>query len=628
MNSERIKLIRRSFEKITSEAFTESFYRNLFSIQPALRLLFPDDSGEREVKLMPLFDMTLEMLGEPEKLISVLEEFGCRYALDGLREEHFETLGAALLAALRETNPADFTNETEAAWGALYKVMSETMKRGARGLSGAPEQNQKKNTKENSMKIFKQAKIITGFIFLIFTFAASSFAQTTAFTYQGKLNDGATAANGTYDFLFKVYDTMAVGTGNQVGSLQIRTTTVVTNGIFTVQLDFGSLPFSTGADRYLEIGVRQNQGQNYTTLTPRQPLTSSPFAIRSLSSETATTALTATTAETATTAVTATTAETATNSTQLGGLAANQYVLITDSRLTDPRNPLPGNSNYIQNTTEQQTSSNFNISGEGKANILSASQFNIEGTRVLGIGIGSVFVGSFAGQNTFGFSFSNSFVGNSAGQNNTEGEENSFFGANAGLANTTGSFNTVIGWNADVGASNLQYATAIGAGSVVSTNDTIMLGRASGADRVRIPGLGSGGSTSLCRNASNQISTCSSSLRYKTNINHFSSGLSIINRLRPITFDWKDGGMRDLGLGAEDVALVDENLIIRNEKGEVEGVKYDRLGVVLINAVKEQQTQLAAQRKLIEEQAGQIELLRQLVCAQNPNAGICKGDNK
>ena len=83
--------------------------------------------------------------------------------------------------------------------------------------------------------------------------------------------------------------------------------------------------------------------------------------------------------------------------------------------------------------------------------------------------------------------------------------------------------------------------------------------------------------------------------------------------------------MKDLGLGAEDVAAVEENLVIRNEKGEVEGVKYDRLGVVLINAVKEQQTQLEAQQKLIEEQAGQIELLKQLVCSQNPNAAVCQG---
>src|SRR6185369_11141620 len=106
--------------------------------------------------------------------------------------------------------------------------------------------------------------------------------------------------------------------------------------------------------------------------------------------------------------------------------------------------------------------------------------------------------------------------------------------------------------------------------------------------------------TSLCRNVNNEISTCSSSLRYKTNINTFSSGLDIVNRLRPITFDWRLGGMHDLGLGAEDVAAVNELLVIRNAEGQVEGVKYDRIGIVLLNAVKQQQTQIDDLKKQIE----------------------------
>jgi hypothetical protein len=54
----------------------------------------------------------------------------------------------------------------------------------------------------------------------------------------------------------------------------------------------------------------------------------------------------------------------------------------------------------------------------------------------------------------------------------------------------------------------------------------------------RIINLGSGGSASLCRNGTAQISVCSSSIRYKTNIADFSRGLNLVNRLRPVTFDW------------------------------------------------------------------------------------------
>ncbi|HJZ79611.1 MAG TPA: tail fiber domain-containing protein, partial [Pyrinomonadaceae bacterium] len=140
---------------------------------------------------------------------------------------------------------------------------------------------------------------------------------------------------------------------------------------------------------------------------------------------------------------------------------------------------------------------------------------------------------------------------------------------------------------------------------------------------VSINTLGGGGLISLCRNPLNQISTCSSSLRYKTNIQPFARGLSVLNRLRPITFDWKEGGTHDLGFGAEDIAAVEPLLVTRNDKGEVEGVKYDRITAVLVNAVKEQQeqikeqqSQLVRQQSQLSRQQQQIEQLKRLV-AQN-----------
>ncbi|MFN7929032.1 MAG: tail fiber domain-containing protein [Blastocatellia bacterium] len=115
------------------------------------------------------------------------------------------------------------------------------------------------------------------------------------------------------------------------------------------------------------------------------------------------------------------------------------------------------------------------------------------------------------------------------------------------------------------------------------------------------------GSTQLCRNANNEIST-SSSLRYKTAIRAYRHGLDFIQRLQPISFTWKDGGLRDLGFGAEDVAKVDPLLVIYNKEGQVEGVKYDRLSALLVNAVKEQQAQieeLKAQVAALLKQASQ-----------------------
>jgi hypothetical protein len=99
--------------------------------------------------------------------------------------------------------------------------------------------------------------------------------------------------------------------------------------------------------------------------------------------------------------------------------------------------------------------------------------------------------------------------------------------------------------------------------------------------------------TAVCRNISGQFSSCaSSSLRYKQNIEAYGHGLDVVQRLRPITFDWKGEETHDVGFGAEEVAKVDPLLVTKNEKGEVEGVKYDRITAALVNAVKEQQKQI------------------------------------
>lgn len=80
-------------------------------------------------------------------------------------------------------------------------------------------------------------------------------AQTSALKYQGKLNDGGSAANGNYLMQFKLYDSPAGG--SQTGSTLTDVAVTVVDGIFAAQLDFGAAAFG-GANRYLEIAVRRN----------------------------------------------------------------------------------------------------------------------------------------------------------------------------------------------------------------------------------------------------------------------------------------------------------------------------------------------------------------------------------
>src|ERR1022692_3632404 len=103
----------------------------------------------------------------------------------------------------------------------------------------------------------------------------STFAQGTAFTYQGRLNDGASPANGNYDLRLIVYDN-SVG-GSQQGPILTNSATAVSNGLFTATLDFGAI-FPGGA-RWLEVAVRTNGGSGFAILTPRQNLTPAPYAI-------------------------------------------------------------------------------------------------------------------------------------------------------------------------------------------------------------------------------------------------------------------------------------------------------------------------------------------------------------
>lgn len=776
---------------------------------------------------------------------------------------------------------------------------------------------------------------------------SETLAQSTAFTYQGRLQDAGTNANGAYDFQFTLWDSLSGGSQQPQPSpvTVTKSAVAVVNGIFTVQLDFGANAFP-GADRFLETSVRLAGSGSFTLLSPRQPLTSTPYAVRSLSS------------------ANADVAATATNATQLGGVAANQYVVTTDTRLSDSRAPTSGSANYIQNVTAQQPGSNFNISGDGTAggtltgNIVKANQYNVGSSRVLATPSGNVylgaatgnvstsnfntFLGSFAGtlnttgeantfvghnagnsntigsQNTFagvgsgflnasgsnnsffGYSaglgntsgsnnsffgqsagsggsnnsafggqagqsstgssnsffgvsagsktsgnknsffgmqageqnvvgesnaffgefsgnhntsgnantfigansgganidgFGNSFVGYLAGSGNTSGIDNVFVGVGTGPTNKTGSNNTLIGNAADVGANNLNNATAIGANARVTANNSLVLGSINGVNgatadtnvgigttapsarlhvvgttglvgnvgigtiapvqqlhvvgnglftgslgigvtspavalevqrnstiasdwqtgQLRISGasdpnmqlsvgydtssnlgviqagqasvafknlslnpsggnvgvgttsatfklqvngetrtdtlsianyVANNGGPPLCANTSNnRVALCTSSLRYKENVQTFRGGLDIIQRLRPISFTWKEGRIKEIGLGAEEVDKVEPLLTFRNPKGQVEGVRYDQLSAVFINAFKEQQAQIQQQQAQLNQQAQQIKqqedqaskqrgalaaqqqelnALKKLVCRSHPRATVCR----
>ncbi len=97
----------------------------------------------------------------------------------------------------------------------------------------------------------------------------------TAFTFQGRLDNGGSPANGNYDLQFLLFN--AASGGTQVGSTLTKSTVTVTSGLFTVSLDFGSLFSNTAL--WIQIKVRPSGSGTFTTLSPRQALTAVPQSL-------------------------------------------------------------------------------------------------------------------------------------------------------------------------------------------------------------------------------------------------------------------------------------------------------------------------------------------------------------
>ena len=172
-------------------------------------------------------------------------------------------------------------------------------------------------------------------------------AQTTAFTYQGRFTDSTVAqpTNGTYNMQFILFGSS--GGADQIGSIVTVPTVAVASSVFTVNLDFGAASFPAGASRFLEIRVFNQTTAAYVILTTRQPLTSSPYSIRTLSA-TAADGLSSVCNPCVTdaqivgvggskvsgTVANSTNAATANNALNLGGTAASNYLQTTGGTIT------------------------------------------------------------------------------------------------------------------------------------------------------------------------------------------------------------------------------------------------------------------------------------------------------
>jgi len=134
MNDHTIHLVKESFdlvEPIAPQA-AELFYSNLFARDPSLRGLFRSDMLAQGEKLMQMISVAVSKLDQPQVLMPVLQRLGQRHADYGVRDEHYDTVGAAFLATLAQGTGVAFTEEVREAWVEVYAELANTMKEAAR----------------------------------------------------------------------------------------------------------------------------------------------------------------------------------------------------------------------------------------------------------------------------------------------------------------------------------------------------------------------------------------------------------------------------------------------------------------------------------------------------------------
>jgi hypothetical protein len=459
-------------------------------------------------------------------------------------------------------------------------------------------------------------------------------AQSTGFTYQGKLTDGANAANGSYDLQISLFDNLAGGT--QIGSTLTRAGTNVAGGIFTVQLDFGVNAFP-GANRFLEIGVRPVSSGGFTILSPRQQISSTPYAIRTLN---------ATAADSLSNACVACVQDAQINS--LSGSKVSGTV---------PLGSVPaGSGNYIQNTTTPQ-SAHFNVSGNGTigGNLITNNNVGIGATNPFArLQVASA--GNSATSYTARFQSSPSV----AGAGGILFDQNSIYGwkihtENTGFTDGILSFNYVNVSNGSAQAPNtlvLHGNGNVGIGTMSPSAPLHLVGVGSNSElRLEAPGGGitlirylngtrhwatsvtttgdfriddasnlfqkfvinAAGNVGIGTTSPDQMLSVNgnaskssggtswavfSDERLKNIKGPFNPGLKVLLQLQPIRYEYKadnalglPGGTAEVGFSAQAVQQVLPEAVSRNQQGYLQ-LQSDPILWTMLNAVKEQQKQI------------------------------------
>jgi Chaperone of endosialidase len=291
-------------------------------------------------------------------------------------------------------------------------------------------------------------------------------------------------------------------------------------------------------------------------------------------------------------------------------------------------NNITGSSNTATGVTALES----NTTGDGNtANGAQALQTNTTGNDNTATGLlalNSNTSGSFntatgsnaLGSNTTGFR--NMANGVNALYFNTTGYRNTANGCQTLYFNTTGNRNTAEGFQAllnNTGSDNIGLGfnagsnLTTGSGNVCIGNGVLGVAGESNTTRIKNVYSSVASGRAVYVNSDNKMGTLVSSRRFKDQIQPMDKVSEAILALKPATFHYKKeiepNGSIMFGLIAEEVEQVDPDLVTRNDKGEVEAVRYEAVNAMLLNEFLKEHKTVQEQGAMIARQQKQIEAL-------------------
>ncbi len=137
MTPEQVKLVQESFKLVAPIADTAAdiFYDRLFATAPQVRAMFPQDMKDQKKKLMQMIGTAVANLHQVDKIADAVAKLGARHVKYGVKDEHYDIVGAALLFTLKQGLGDKFTPDIESAWTATYGLLAGVMKDAAKNAA-------------------------------------------------------------------------------------------------------------------------------------------------------------------------------------------------------------------------------------------------------------------------------------------------------------------------------------------------------------------------------------------------------------------------------------------------------------------------------------------------------------